>query len=235
MTRARLAAFILCGATLFLQAWAEELVPQSLSKTSELARVGSTVHLPGLTIYGGEKKSIEATGTICLDKGILEFIAVEKGGREYESLMALDCKPSALQFALLLIGCETGAVPYKVKSGEPVGSGLTLEVEWQADGKPKRSPIETLLIDRKTKKPPGRLTWTFTGSRFVRDITGSEVFLADSEQAFISLWWNPAIVVNLGAEHGNPYRGEEEGFEVNPAVIPAKDTPVKLIFQKLND
>lgn len=195
----------------------------------------SAVHLPGLEIRGGEKKYVEATGKVSLTSGILEFIAVEQGGRDYESLFTLECKPSALNFALLLIGCETGAVPREVKSGGKVGGRLRLEVEWQADGKSKRVPLEKLLINRKTKKSPAELPWVFTGSKFVKDIEGREVFLADSEQAFISLWWSPAVLINVAGEFGNPYRADDQGFEANTSAIPAKDTPVKLIFRKLGD
>jgi hypothetical protein len=207
----------------------------SLAETSDLARTGSIIHLPGLEIRGGDKKSIEATGRVSLTTGILEFVAVESGGRDYESLFTLDCKPSALKFALLLIGCETGAVPHEVKSGARVGDRLHLEVEWQSDGKSKRLPVEKLLVDRKKKKSPAELPWVFTGSRFVKDIEGREVFLADSEQAFISLWWNPAVLINVGSEFGNPYHGDDQGFEVNAAEIPPKNTPIKLILRKVSE
>ena len=195
------------------------------AKTSELARSGSIVNLPGLTIHGGENKFIEATGKVALTDGILEFIAVAPEGRDYESLLTLDCKPSELKFALLLIGCE---------ADEKRGSKLALEVEWQHDGKPKRVPIEQLLLDRRTKKSPAGLPWRFTGSHFAKDpISGREVFQADQEAAFIALWWQPAILINLGGDYGNPYRGDGQGFEVLKTAVPPKGTPVKLILRKL--
>lgn len=199
-----------------------------------MAHAESTVHLPGVEIRGSEKKYIEAAGKVSLTNGILEFIAVEKGGRDYESLFALDCKPSALKFALLLVGCQTNDVPNDVKSAARMGDRLRIEVEWQAGGKTKQVPLEKLLVNRKTKKSPAELPWVFTGSRFVKDIEGREVFLADAEQAFISLWWNPAVLINVAGEFGDPYRGDEQGFEVSNA-IPAKDTPVKLILRKVSE
>lgn len=192
-----------------------------------------TVTLPGLKITGGDKKSVEATGAVSLTNGILEFAAVETEGRDYESLFTLECKPSALQFALFLIGCETGSVPFKVEAGKRVGDRLDIDVEWKTDGKIKRLPLEKLMIDRKSRKTAADLKWFFTGSYFVRSpITDKDVFLADSEQAFITLWYNTAILINLGSEHGNPYQGDAEGFEADPKLIPPKDTPIKLIFQK---
>ena len=207
-------------ACMLATAVAAQVPTPSLSKTSELASAGSVVNLPGLTIHGGRDKFIEAEGKVALTDGILEFIAVQTEGREYESLLTLDCKPSELKFALLLIGCEPG---------ETNGSSLVVEVESQG----KRTPVEQWLIDRRTKKSPAKLTWRFTGSRFVNDpLSGREVFQADQETAFIALWWQPAILINVVGEFGNPYRAADQGFEVNKSAVPSKGTPVKLIFRK---
>jgi hypothetical protein len=205
----------------------------SLEITNELTRAGSVVSLPGLTIHGGENKFVEASGKMALTDGILEFIAVEAKGRDYESLVALDCKPSELQFALLLIGCETGAVPGHAKAGERSGSSLVLELEWQDEGRTRRTPVEQLLVDRHTKKAPDGLPWVFNGSYFAKSpITDRDVFQADEERAFIALWWEPSVLINLGAEYGDPYRGNKQGFEVKTSSVPSKDTPIKLIVRK---
>ncbi len=182
----------------------------------------SITNLPGLVIHGGANKYVEATGKTATIDDILEFIAVETAGRDYESLFTLDCRPSALKFGLLLIGCEPG---------ESNGSPLSIEVEWQG----QRVPVEQLLIDRRTKKPPGPLPWVFTGSYFNKDpISGNEVFRADEELAFIALWWEPSVLINLTKDFGNPYRNRDQGFEANPKRLPAKGTPVKLILRKRN-
>ncbi len=191
------------------------------------------VDLPGVKIHSdGGGQYIAAEGAVALTNGILEFVACEPGTRDYESVLTLKSKPSALQFALLLIGCEAGPTPEEAKAGQKVGDRLDLEVEWTVDGKPKRVPVEQLLINRKTGKVASELAWYYTGSRFVKDIEGKEVFLGDSEQAHISLWWNPGMLVNVGGGHGNPYNGPAEGFEVNKALIPPEKTPITLIIRK---
>ena len=196
------------------------VVLATLAQAETLTRTGLITNLPGLTIHGGADKFIEATGKVALTDGILEFIAVEPEGRDYESLLTLDCKPSELKFALLLIGCE---------AGETNGSPLALEVEWQG----KRMPVERLLLDRRTKKSPSKLPWRFTGSYFAKDpISGREVFQADQEAAFIALWSQPSILINLVGDFGNPYRGNDQGFEVLQSAVPPKGTPVKLIFRR---
>ncbi len=184
------------------------------------AHADSITNLPGLIIYSGNTKFIEATGKVSLTDGILEFIAVESSGRDYESLFTLECRPAALKFALLLIGCEPG---------ESNGSPVSIEVEWAG----KRAPVEQLVIDRRTKTSPAALPWIFTGSYFTKSVPGGkEVFMADEEQSFIALWWQPSTLINLKKDFGNPYRGEEQGFEVNTRIVPPRGTPVKLIIRR---
>ena len=220
----KLFALTFAFACLFASAVEAQAPTPSLAKTSELTRAGSVINLPGLTIHGGTDKFVEADGKMALTDGILEFIAVQSEGRTYESLLTLDCKPSELKFALLLIGCEPD---------EKQGSQLALEIEWQQDGKPKRVPVEALLIDRHTKKPATKLAWRFTGSTFVKDLlSGREVFQADQEAAFIALWWEPAVLINVVGDHGNPYRASDQGFEVLKTAVPPTGTPVKLIFRR---
>lgn len=223
---------LLLGVVCLAPVWASET--NSLVRTAELARAGSVVTLPGLTIHGGDKKFIEATGKVSLADGeILEFLAVEPKGRDYESLLTLDCRPSALQFALLLIGCEPGARPHALQAGGKPGSVLALDVEWQRAGKARRVPAESLLLDRHTHKPPAKVAWVFTGSQFAKSvIDGREIFLADEEQAFVALWWNASVIINLDSDFGNPYRGDEQGFEVNAKTVPPKGTPIKLLLRK---
>lgn len=182
--------------------------------------LGDDVKLSGVTVVTNPRKQIELAGKVALTNGILEFIACEPGGREYESLVTLECKPSAMKFGLLLIGAE---------EGETNGTPLTIEVECQS----KRVAVETWLIDRRTGKRPESLPFFFSGSMFVPDLfTSNKVFQADAEQAHIALWWQPSIVVNIRGDQGNPYRGEEQGLEVNSKVVPPVGTPVKLILRK---
>lgn len=193
----------------------------ALINTNHLTRAGNTVRLPGLVIHDTTPPRIEATGKIANTNGLLEFIAVEPKGRDYESLLTLDCKPSALQFALLLIGCETGTV-------HNARSHLLIEVEY----KNKRLPVEHWLLERKTQKPPAALRWIFNGSHFAKNpVTEEPVFLADAEQAHIALWEQPSIPINLATPAGNPYKGDDQGFDINAATVPPAGTPVTLILR----
>jgi hypothetical protein len=182
------------------------------------------VKLPGLRIVGGDTKAVEADGRVARYDNVLEFIACEPETREYESLLTLTCKPSALKFSLLLIGCEPDATN---------GTPLILEVEWRDQEKVRRVPVEQWLVDRRAGKPPAEpLPFFFSGSMMVTDLfTTNKIFQADAEQAHIALWWQPSILINLKRDAGIPYRGDDQGFEVNTNAVPASGTPVKLILR----
>ena len=128
-----------------------------------------------------------------------------------------------MKYALLLLGLREGATN---------GAPLRLDLEWEVAGQPRRVPVEKLLRDRATGQSPSVLPFIFSGSFFGPDLTGSnQVFHADVEQAHVALWWQPAVLINVRGDRGNPYRNEDQGFEVNSKLVPATGTPVKLIFQ----
>ena len=186
---------------------------------SAMAGPPEVVKLPGVTVVTGKDgPRLELPGKVATTNGILEFLVCEVEGRDYESLLTVTAKPSVFQSALLLIGCETGQT-----------TRVHLELAW---GTNHHVAVESWLIDRNTKRPPGPLQWTFNGSRFVKHpVTGKQVFQADEERAHIALWFQSAIPVNLTGEFGNPYKHEAQGFEVNTTNVPPVGTPVTLILR----
>ena len=187
------------------------------------AYAGNEVQLAGLRVIG-DQHCVVADGHIVLTNGILEFLAVEAGGRDYESLLTLACRPSALKFALLLAG---------LPEGETNGAILRLDVEWAAAGQTNRRPVESFLVDRRTGQAPAPMPFVFTGSFFGPDLSGSnQLFHADLEQAHIALWWQRAALINVRDANGNPYRGDDQGFEINSKLVPPVGTPIQLIFRR---
>ncbi len=188
------------------------------------AEGGPVAAFHGLKVYAGEAPRVEATGKVADGQGdLLEFLAVETAGRAYESLLTLECRPSGMQAALLLLGC---------KPHEKSGTKLALELEWSLDGRIQRAAIEEMLLERRTQKAPGPLPWVFTGSQFVR-LPGAEaeVFLADAEEAFIGLYAHAGLLIQLGGDFGNPYRSAEAGFAANASRLPPKGTPIRLVLR----
>ncbi len=188
-----------------------------------------------------EERQVQVEAQIVLRKGILEYLAVAEGGKEYESVLSLKCKPSELHAALLLVGCEIGDVPEETK-GDYIGpaasqpeenprSHIDIFVEWQEEGRPVRVRAEKLLATRAADGgSPQDTHWVFTGSLFGKDESGKEMYLADLEKSVIAVWYDPTAVINLPVPSADPYRSETYGFSVNKEILPASSR-AKLVIQ----
>lgn len=73
-----------------------------------------TVRLPGIVVNPSSAE-VRIDGQVCIEQGILEYLAVASGGKEYESMFSLACRPSHLQSAMLIAGYEVGEVDSGVR------------------------------------------------------------------------------------------------------------------------
>lgn len=197
-------------------------------------------------------KRVIARGSICQTEALVEFAAVGEGGRDHESLLYVDCKPSLLNAGLLSLGL-TGGTPYRVMEKVPgappgaidVGSEeepllyyppegplVRVDVEWTVDGKTESHRLEDLLLDRTTGKPMEREGWVYLGSRFAADEqTGEEVYVADLTRNLISIWHS-----HLGnAILDNPHQGgmDDDTYVPHREVLPPRGTEVRVIFSAM--
>jgi hypothetical protein len=191
-----------------------------------------------------QAKRIEVSGRFCLEEGILDYFAVTFGGQEYESVVSMDCKGSVLHAGLLAIGAAPGPTEsmlrelrrtppedVKAKIPEKAGTALRITLEWEQDGKTVSMPARSLLFNRATRKAQDQGDWIFTGSFFAtapQDKT--EYYMADIDLNLVAVVPSPSAVINFSADAGNPYTGENEGYEINREVAPKRDTPVKLVI-----
>ena len=185
-----------------------------------------------------DERLVEVDVEICLEEGILEYLAVAEDGKAYESVMVILCEPSDLHMALLAIGCEPGDVPKEAKGDfieESVGqtdekaeSRLNLFLEWTEQGKPVLIRAEELLFSIDKEQALKQTHWTFTGSYFTEDAEGQQCYAADIYRSVIAVWYDPSAVINLPVAVGNPYRGPS-GFSVNTAVLP-KGERIRLVI-----
>lgn len=212
--------------------------------------------LPGVR-WDSRQGLIALDATVCLERGILEYVAVAAGGKEYESAFRLHCRPAHVQQALLMAGWQPGEVAaeargdyaedanpvarppgapataqppadYWQRGGGPTRVEIDAEIA-QADGTWPRQPLEHFLLDRATGGPPARLRFVFTGSFFAQRGEESR-FAADVTLCVIALWYDPTALFNVAAQVGNPYRGAA-GLELNPDTVPPRDTRVRLILR----
>jgi hypothetical protein len=190
-----------------------------------------------------KQKTITVEGRFCLEKGILDYLAVVSGGREYESLVALDVKPSRLHAGLLAIGAEPGPTeemleemkkdpPKDRKLPDRAGTSLRVTIEWtNADGKAESMSASRLLTNRATKEDAEAAPWVFTGSFFSKHPeTGEQFYAADADEVLFAVFSTDAAVANFTKDRGNPYDGMDTGYEANTKLVPKKGAPCKVVI-----
>ena len=162
----------------------------------------------GIQIFEKEKQ-IEIKGEISTELeeyadtlgGAIEYLAVSKGGKEYESVIVLECTPGAIYNALIKFGLKKGKPATFDEQGNsilPRGDPVRLFIEWQDDaGKITRIRAEDLIYSTKTKKRMQYINWPFTGSeigRFEPD-SDAEVLMAKVTKNIISLHHGDSSVI----------------------------------------
>ena len=125
-----------------------------------------------------------------LQEGALEVIIAKPNGRLHETLLVTSCSALQIQTLLYLLHADNGA-RRPAKFGRR-GDIVDIDIEWtNDDGKKLREPIESWIIDNRTKKPMERIGWVFVGS----DVRNG-VFQADSEGNVVVNWSCGATVLD---------------------------------------
>jgi hypothetical protein len=187
----------------------------------------------GVAVDTGRREAyLEAT--VCLRRGILEYLICRKNTFEHEAVFATEAAPSSLHTALLLIAAE----PYAYSPGEdwPLAvrehraAFVDIEVEFAVGGTTHRRRLGAFARNR--ERPDGAVSdrWAFTGSFFhLRD--GQEHYAADSAGGVIGLTAKGAAVVQYAEPSGIPYQGDDQGLECDADAIPPIGTAVRVIFR----
>jgi hypothetical protein len=176
-------------------------------------------------------KQVVLVGETCQATNLLEFFATFRN-RGYESVVAVDVKPSTVHAALLVLGAVPGhPVRFQPKFVAPSGTELAIEVRWKdKDGKVQTAPAQKWVRNVQTKKALD-VNWVFAGSIMDKDpTTGKEYYLADHGE-FICLWNQPAAMIDLPIRStGNIENRMFEGFAEN---MPPAGTPVTILIKPL--
>lgn len=215
--RQTLCLLVLCAVQPWTWAWAGDAV---------------TTLGPGVAV-NTTRREVHLDATVCLRRGILEYLICKARTFEHESIFATSCKPSHLHAALLLIGAEplpdADTYTWAEKVGAHAPSLLAIAVEFEHDGVRQRKPISSFVTNRERKDGVVADRWVFAGSAFYqRD--GQELYAADSTGGVIGLTPKGASVVQFGERLGIPYQGEDQGLECNQDALPPIGTAVRVIL-----
>ena len=216
------ALFLLASAAFAAEPSPAERHPE-LKRLSETAAVW--LDLPGKRVIVG--------GQIALTDGPIEFFACPRKTKEHESVVAVAAPARLVHAALLAIGLKPGspasfAAEYTPATGDPV----TIEVQWQdADGD-HREPAQRWVRDSRTGKQLD-CNWVFAGSQTWKDPnTGTEYYQADGGD-LVCVSNFPAAMLDLPI--ASSQANEALLFEAFTERIPARGTPVELIFSQAAD
>jgi hypothetical protein len=153
-----------------------------------------------------------------------------RGRKAHETIVTFKgLKPSEVHKALVEIGLTPGKPAYG-ENTKAEGPELQVFLEWTADGKTARVPIEQCLVHRGTTKTMIPLTWKFTGSVMKQpDPEKDDKFYgADITGTLLSLFPvtdETVLQTTLTMKDEPNYK-----LELNTAVLPKEGTPLKLVL-----
>jgi hypothetical protein len=199
-------------------------------------QAAAKITFPGIRVFPAEKR-VEVDTRLSLNEGIIEFLMVQKAGKDYESLLVTEAKASHLKVALGLIGLKKKVVELtkegmvkSVPGHALIDGAVAIHIKWELKKEKTTSTVEDLLIRRSTKKTPPTAPWIFTGSR-IRDIEGAgKVFGGDYEKVSAGIWYDGSAILNYSVRSRNPYWGDDAGFMVNKDEAPPLGTKITVII-----
>lgn len=185
-----------------------------------------------------DQKRIEVEGEMSSEmgqykqlEGAIEYLACSKGGKTYESMVVLKCKPTEFHEALKKIGLKPGKAAYFDDSGKhvpPSGDKVRIFIEWKnPKGKTMNMRAEDLIYNKKTKKSMQHIDWIFAGSTFMED--------PETEEQVLQAEYTGSIVSTHHGDHTviiqNPLSEalDESIYSVNQKIAPKPGTEIKFI------
>jgi hypothetical protein len=179
-------------------------------------------------------KTVKFPGTLNMDKGMLEYLIVEEGGKTHESLLATRIEPYHLHVAMLLLGAKVdknsnGQAPpdainmqYLKTAPKPKGDSVIIRVRWSEAGKPVVVNAEDLVFNDEKHAPMTRGPWVYNGSMLV-----SGLFLAQQDRVVAALVIDPTALIN----NTRPGCDNDQIWSVRSDKAPKAGTPVEISIQ----
>ena len=162
-------------------------------------------------------------------KGAIEYALVAKGGKDYETLFVTPCAPQEVYEGLRKIGLRPGRPA--IADAPPKGQPVLIFVEYEADGKPARRPIDDFLAYMKTDKPADPAPWLFTGSTWaINPDTGANVLQAAQTANLVGLHYDDTSPL---LENSRAECRESNIYKANMKILPAAGTAVRIVFQRV--
>lgn len=243
MTRLKAAVMVLLAGGVAATGWATDTVATPASRavsTSASAPGGRILKFPYITA-DLDARRIVVQSEICNRDCLLEMLLCRKGGKQHESILCTQARPSHLHAALLALGLERGIAGEWVGPAEegrylpPRGEAVRIRLRWRTppgpDGKsevrlsdPGEWMTRTDLKGRSLPLPP---TWIFVGSQITPEGQYA-ADLPDRDHIICVSNWNDAVL-------DVPFESSESNalleFRTVTDKIPPLQTPVDVVIE----
>jgi hypothetical protein len=165
---------------------------------------------------------------VVLREGPLEHLLCLKGTKEHEAILATRAVPRQIHAGLLLTGAEAGhPVRFLPKFEPPAGTAIAIELEWEHDGKTRRSDAREWVLDEH-KKASLATDWVFAGSELINDPASKQPYYAADDGDLITV--SNFISAILDLPFASTSNDAERSFSARTDRIPPVGTGVTLIL-----
>ncbi len=197
-----------------------------------------------------ERKLVALRGRFCAPRQPLEYLVTAERGSHYESLVAIDARPSDVAAALHSLGVEkgtgpvrkpketkptaeeiaAGATPYDVIAG--TGDGVLVLVEWNDDRGFHRHRIEDLVFERPEGRTIPHARFVFVDSMMLEPRSSRDVLTygSNADGNFGSCGFGGAPVIAYPKPHPFAMEGDFEIYQPNWTLVPSEPLPVTLLL-----
>jgi len=177
------------------------------------------------------RRQIILAAEVCQASRALEFLVVQAGGKEYESVLRTKATGAQLHAALLALGLTPGKPARWTGMGQtarfvpPQGPAVTIRLRWKdKKGKTHQADAGDWMAPKGGRRVTMPKEWIFIGSEVLPDGR----YLADVEGEIISVANFASAVIDVPFESSD--KEALMDFEANPKAIPPADTAVDVII-----
>ena len=194
-------------------------------------RLGPSLLRVGNVKVNTATKEISVPGVVTDAAGVLEFVAMTKGGfKGYETALELDTNAINFNVALILMGIDPDrSTPPKRQFDPsiPQGDAVEMWVEWDESTGRRKVRVEQLIYNKQSNTTLAEGPWVYTGSVFVKS---ANALLADIEGPLIGFAHTPATIIDSpralpATNYGNDV--------LNPALNLKPGTAIQLTVRAL--
>jgi hypothetical protein len=235
-----LSRLLISGLAIAAMAAAQEPSPADPQAAAEPAKpsvkqLDETRFQIGEVTFDKKTREIRFATKVNMTEGQLEYLIVHENGKVHESLLSTTISPTHLNLAFTLLRYPPSRELYTVNEiddGKPLvarhippevkeGARIAIEVEWTADGKKRRNPVNEWIQHAVTATSMPAGPWVYGGSGF-----GEGKYFAETSGDVVAIFLSNAAMINYLGDDGD----NDEVWSPFTKRVPAEATDVTVII-----